>query len=86
MFFSHRSVKETSVFLNKSVYLGLLILELSKILICEFLHNFVKPKYREKPKLRYMNTGNFIAYKKQRTFTELLQMMMKQDLILQIIN
>ena len=33
-----------------------------------------------------MNTGNFIAFKKQRTFTELLQMMMKQDLILQIIN
>ena len=64
MFFSHRSVKETSVFLNKSVYLGLLILELSKILICGFLHNFVKPKYREKPKLRYMDTGNFIVYKK----------------------
>ena len=31
--------------MNKSVYSGLSILELSKILICEIEHEYVKPKY-----------------------------------------
>ena len=36
--------------MNKAVYLGLLILPLSKILIYELLYDYVKPKYGEKPK------------------------------------
>ena len=31
--------------MNKPVYLGLSILELSKILMCEFWYNYVKTKY-----------------------------------------
>ena len=31
--------------MNKSVYLGLSILELSKILMYEFWYDYVKPKY-----------------------------------------
>ena len=34
--------------MNKSVYLGLLILELSKILMHEFCYDYVKLKYAEK--------------------------------------
>ena len=37
--------------MNKPVYLGLSILELSKILMYEFWYDYVKPKYDEKPKL-----------------------------------
>ena len=48
--------------MNKSVCLGLLILELSKILICEFWCDYVKPKYGEKVKLCYMDKNSFIVY------------------------
>ena len=48
--------------MNEPVYLGLSILELSKILIHEFLYDDVKPKYGEKAKLCYMNTDSFIVY------------------------
>ena len=37
--------------MDKHVYLGLLILELSKILISEFCYDYVKPKYGEMAKL-----------------------------------
>ena len=41
--------------MNKPVYLGLSILDLSKT---------VKPKYREDTKLCYMDTDSFIAHVK----------------------
>ena len=44
----------------KSVNLGLLMLEISKILIYEFQHNFIKPKYQQNAKLCYMDTDTFI--------------------------
>ena len=37
--------------MNKLFYLGLSILELSKILKYEFWYDYVKPKYDEKAKL-----------------------------------
>ena len=43
--------------MNKSVYLGLSILELSKILMYKFWYGYVKPKYGEKSKECYMDTG-----------------------------
>ena len=36
--------------MNKPVYLGISILELSKILTYEFWYDYVKPKYDEKAK------------------------------------
>ena len=47
--------------MNKSVCLGLSILELSKILMCKFWYDYVKPKY-EKAKLCYMDTDSLIVY------------------------
>ena len=41
--------------MNKPAYLGLLILELSKILMYEFWYNNLKPKDSEKSKLYYMD-------------------------------
>ena len=39
--------KKTQIPMNKHVYLGISILELSKILMNEFLYDYVKPKYGE---------------------------------------
>ena len=48
--------------MNKPVVLGLSILELSKILMYGFWYDYVKPKYGEKTKSCYMDTGSFIVY------------------------
>ena len=55
-------MKKTEILVNKPVYLGLSILELSKILMCEFWYDYIKPKYGEQPKLFYMDTDRFIVY------------------------
>ena len=54
--------------MNKPVYLGLSVLELSKILMYEFWYDYVKPKYDEKTKLCYMDTDSFIVYIKPMKF------------------
>ena len=41
--------------MNKPVYLGMTILDISKALICEFQHSYVKPKYEDNAKLCYMD-------------------------------
>ena len=48
--------------MNKPVYVGLSILELSQIVMYEFWYDYVKPKYGEKAKLCYMGTDSFIVY------------------------
>ena len=49
-------MKKTQILMNKPVYLGISILELSKILMYEFWYDYAKPKYGEKSKLCYMDT------------------------------
>ena len=46
----------------KPVYLGLLILEISKIIMYELWYDYINPKYREKAKLCYMDTDSFIVF------------------------
>ena len=55
-------MKKTEIILNKPVFLGLSILELSKILMYKSWYDYVKPKYDEKAKLCYMDTDSFIVY------------------------
>ena len=57
-------MKKTQVCMNKPVYLGLSILQLSKISMFEFWYDYVKPKYGEKAKLCYMDTDSFILHRK----------------------
>ena len=53
--------------MNKPVYLGLSILQISKIVMYEFCYNYLNGKYGEKVKLCYMDTDSFIVYIKQKT-------------------
>ena len=48
--------------MNKPVHPELSILELGKRVVHELWHDYVKPKYGEKAKLCYMDTGSFIVY------------------------
>ena len=79
-------MRKTKILMNKPVYLGLSILKLSKIVIYEFWYDYVKLKYGEKAKLCYMDTGSFIVYIKKMIFIFTLQKMLRQVLILQIMN
>ena len=54
-------MKKTQILMNKLVYLGLSILELSKILMYECSYSYSKPKYSGQAKLCYMDTDSFIA-------------------------
>ena len=72
--------------INKPVYLGLSLLELSKTAMYEFWYDDIKPKYGEKTKLCYMDTGSFIFHVNQKIFTKILQKMLKKDLILQALS
>ena len=59
-------MKRTQTLLNKPAYLGLSILEMSKTVMYEFWYDYVKPKYKEKAKLCYMDTDSFLVYIKQK--------------------
>ena len=59
-------MKKTQIFMNKPVYLGLLILDLCKAVIYEFWYDYVKLKYGENAKLCYMDTNSFIVHVESR--------------------
>ena len=40
-------MRKTQILMNKTIYLGLSILDLSKIVMYEFRYNYVKSKYGE---------------------------------------
>ena len=48
--------------MNKLVYLGCSILEISKTVMYEFCYDYIKPKYQQNAKLCYMDTDSFIIY------------------------
>ena len=61
-------MKKIKVKMNKPVYLGLSILEISKTLIYEFWYGNLKPKYTDNVKLCYMDTDSFIMHIKTEDF------------------
>ena len=63
-------MKKTKVKMNKPVYLGMSILDISKTLMYEFWYDYIKPKYQEKAKLCYMDTDSFIIHIKTEDFYE----------------
>ena len=48
-------MRKTQILMNKPVYLGLSILDLSKTVMYEFWYDYVKPKYGENAQLCYMD-------------------------------
>ena len=63
-------MKKTKVKMNKPIYLGLSILEISKTLMYEFWYDYMKPKYNDNVKLCYMDTDSFIMNIKTNHFYE----------------
>ena len=61
-------MKKTKVKMNKPIYLGLSILEISKTLMYEFWYDYMKPKYNNDVKLCYMDTNSFIMNSKTNDF------------------
>ena len=62
-FISHSNEK-TQILMNKPVYLGLSILEISKIVMWEFWYDYLKLKYVQKLKLYHKDKDSFIVYLK----------------------
>ena len=73
--------------MNKPVYLGLAKLETSKLVMYEFWYDYVKPKCGGK-KQNYITWAQIVLQYtwKQKTITQTLQNILKQDLMLQITN
>ena len=63
-------MKKTKVKMNRPIYLGLSILEISKTLMYEFWYDYMKPKYNDNVKLCYMDMDSFIINIKTNDFYE----------------
>ena len=61
-------MRKVKVKMNKPIYLGLSILELSKITIYEFWYDYVKAKYEDRARLCYMNTDSFVLNVRTKDF------------------
>ena len=57
-------IRKTQILINKPVYLGLSILDISKTVMHEFWYDYVKSKYGENAKLCYMDTDSFTVHVK----------------------
>ena len=53
-------MSKVKVLMNKPVYLSQAILDLSKIIMYKFHHNYMLPKYGNNLQLCYMDTDSFI--------------------------
>ena len=60
-------MRKVKVKMNKPIYLGLSILDISKITMYE-LHDYVKIKYQDKAKLCYLDTDSFVVNIKTKDF------------------
>ena len=53
-------MSKTSLLMNKPIYLGMCILDLSKIIMYDFHYNYIKSKYADKAKLSFTDTDSLM--------------------------
>ena len=53
-------MKKTKVIMNKPVYLGMSILNISKTIMYKFWYDYIKAKYDDRAELCYTDTDSFI--------------------------
>ena len=56
--------------MNKPLYLGMAILDISKTLMYDFWYDYFKPKYGDRAKLCYTDTDNLIIHTVTEDFFE----------------
>ena len=61
-------MRKVNVNMNKPIYLGLSILDISKITMYEFCYDYVKIKYQDKARLCYIDTDSFVVNIKTKDF------------------
>ena len=61
-------MKKTKVRMNKRIYVGQVVLDLSKTLMFEFWYDHLKPMYGDKIRLCYTDTDSFIMHIKTDDF------------------
>ena len=61
-------MKNTKVKVNKPVYLGMSILDISKRLMYGFWYDYIKLRYQDKAKLWYIDTGSIVIHNKTEDF------------------
>ena len=61
-------MRKVEVKMNKPIYLGQAILDVSKTLMYEFWYDYIKPKYKEKARLCYIDTDSFVIRIKTEDF------------------
>ena len=71
-------MKKVKVKMNKPIYLGLSILDISKIIMYEFWYDFIKSKYESSAKLCYMDTDSFVINIKTKDFYKDIAMDVKK--------
>ena len=71
-------MRKVKVRMNKPIYLGLSILDISKIIMYEFWHDYVKNKYGSRASLCYMDTDSFVINIKTKHFYKDIAMDVKE--------
>ena len=61
-------MRKAKIKMNKPIYVGMAILDISKTIMYEFWYGYLKPKYRDRIKLCYMDTDSLIPFIKIKDF------------------
>ena len=61
-------MKKTKVKMNKPIYLGMSVLDISKTLMYGFWYDYIKPQYQDRTKLCNMDADSFVIHSKTEDF------------------
>ena len=70
-------MKKIRLKMAKSLYLGMAILDISKMLMYEFWYDYINPKYGDRAKLCYTDTDSLIINIKTEDFRKIFLMMLR---------